>query len=479
MHFGPEWVRFTEPFREYLVVSHFKYGAWLCFGLVATTGCGTGVSLPDPNGNAAGGGSLEADAGTDAGGTSVYGNTDGDPLIKVSDAGVVQIMDPSGAPTCGASSFEAEQVVVDTIVEVPHEITEEITEDVTEDVTEEVETIKPTVLYVMFDQSLSMEGGFQYGTNYGAHKWTPAVDALKGFVDDADSAGLGMALQYFPSDGGSFTCAGGGYNSASVAAGWLPARAAAIKTSLGQHGPTGLSTPIEGALRGATQYCKKYQTDHPSEQCIAVLVTDGAPNGCETNTDKLAKIAEDAHVIDKVITFAVGLNGANFTLLDKIASKGGAPDCEPSNSGRYSCDVSSGAEKLSTALATIREKVITKETKTVTHPVTRTVTRTETRVEVVSEVVKSAVPCEWTIPATTGGQKFDKDKVNIGLRTGDKQTTFVRVASKDKCQPNAWYFDDLNAPTRIIACEQACKAITDAPDARIDILLGCATITPG
>ena len=69
--------------------------------------------------------------------------------------------------------------------------------------------------------------------------------------------------------------------------------------------------------------------------------------------------------------------------------------------------------------------------------------------------------------------------MNIRLSVGDKQTTFVRVNGKDKCVPNAWYFDDANAPTRFIACEQTCQAITSAPEARIDILLGCATITPG
>jgi hypothetical protein len=462
-------------------VSQIKYGAWLCFGFVAATGCATGVNLPNPNGNAADSGSPEADAGTDAGGTSVYGNPDGDGLITVSDAGVVQIYDPTGAPTCGASSFEAEKVLVDTIVEVPHEITEEITEDVTVDVTVDVTTVKPTVLYLMFDQSLSMKGGIQYGMNFGANKWNPAVTALKSFVNDPESAGLGVALQYFPIPGSSYTCAGAGYSSPSVTAGNLPGRASAISTSLDQHSPSdaALTTPIEGALRGVTQYCKKYQADHPSEQCVAVLVTDGEPNGCESNHDKLAKIAKDAHDIDHVITFAVGLSGANFPLLDKIAQQGGAPDCDTNNSSRYSCDVSSGADKLSMALNTIREKVVTKETHQETHQETHPVTRTETRTEVMSQVVKSAVPCEWSIPATTGGQTFDRDRVNVRLRTGDKQTTFVRVDSKDKCQPSAWYFDDANKPKRIIACEQSCQAITAAPDARIDILLGCATITPG
>jgi len=453
-----------------------QYRAWLCFSFAAMTGCGTGVSLPGSNGLAADSGVVNNDASAADGGVPVYGgNPDGDGLIKPYDSGVVQVVDPNGEPTCGASSFEAEQVVVDSIVEVPEEITEEVPEEVTEEVTEEITTIKPTVLYLMFDQSLSMAGGL----NYGANKWDPAVAAVKSFVKDPDSAGLGVALQYFPISGGS--CSNGnGYKTPAVAVGTLPAKAQEISNSLDAHNPEGIGTPIEGALRGVTEYCKTYQAAHPDEQCVSVLVTDGKAelaSGCEENTDKLAAIAKAAHD-SGVITFAVGLNGANFTLLDKIAQQGGAPDCE-ANNARYACDVSSGADKLSVALNTIREKVVKTETKTVKHTVTKTITKTVTKTQVVSQVVKSAVPCEWTIPATTGGQTFDRDRVNIRLSADGKSTTFVRVGGKDKCLPNAWYFDDANAPTRFIACEQSCQAITGAPDARIDILLGCATITPG
>jgi hypothetical protein len=50
-----------------------------------------------------------------------------------------------------------------------------------------------------------------------------------------------------------------------------------------------------------------------------------------------------------------------------------------------------------------------------------------------------------------------------------------RVDSATACAAGGWHYDNLEAPTRIIVCPQSCDAIRDTPDARIDVLLGCAT----
>jgi hypothetical protein len=113
-------------------------------------------------------------------------------------------------------------------------------------------------------------------------------------------------------------------------------------------------------------------------------------------------------------------------------------------------------------------------THTVTYPVTHTVTRTEYQ----TQVTKTPVPCEWSIPTVTEGQ-FDKDKVNILWSVDAAHTTLLRVGSKEECRANAWYFDDPSAPTRLIACEQTCSAITAEDNSSIDILLGCATVVLG
>lgn len=339
---------------------------------------------------------------------------------------------------CGASSFEAQQVVVQREVQVESQVT----------------VVKPVALYIMFDQSWSMKMG-------GANLWDPAVAAIKSFTSDEDSKGLGVGLQFFPISGGA--CNGNGYKAPAVSVGALPEQASKIAQSLDAHDPTGnIGTPIEGALRGSTEFCKQYQKDHPEEQCVAVLVTDGKPeyDGCEKSSDTLAAIAKSAHDAG-VTTFAVGLQGADFALLDKIAKQGGAPDCDP-NSSAYACNVSSGADKLADALTSIRDTVVKTEIKTVV----------ETHVE------ESQLPCEWAIPAQPEGQIFDRDKVNVRLTSGDKKTTFVRVGSEGACRADAWRFDDPSAPTRILACPALCDRIEAEPQAKLEVLLGCATAIP-
>lgn len=338
---------------------------------------------------------------------------------------------------CGASSFEAQQITVQREVQVESEVT----------------TAKPVALYIMFDQSMSMDT---------SNLWNPAVSAMKSFLMDAKSQGVGVGIQYFPLSGGS--CANGnGYKTPSVDIGLLPGQAAKISKSLDDHDPNGYGTPIEGALRGVTEFCKQYQKAHTDVQCVAVLVTDGKPeyaSGCSQDKDALAGIAKAAHDLG-VTTFAVGLQGADFTLLDKIAQQGGAPDCDK-NSTAYACNVSSGASKLADALNSIRDTVV----KTVTHTVV------ETHVE------SSALPCEWAIPAQPDGRTFDPDKVNIRWKTASAETTFVRVNSEAHCQANGWHFDNAANPTRLVACPQACDAIKAEPNAKLDVLLGCATLTP-
>jgi hypothetical protein len=310
------------------------------------------------------------------------------------------------------------------------------------------------------------------------------VAAVKSFINDEDSAGMGVGIQYFPKSGGK--CDGTGFKTPHVVPGVLPGVASAISSSLDQHSPENIlgatGTPIEGALRGATQYCLAFQAARPEEQCVAVLITDGKPeyDNCEKNHTNLAAIAKAAK--DKgVITFAVGLNGADFTLLDKLAKAGGAPDCDTGNT-RYACDVSAGADMLSIALAKIRETTITTKTHTVTYPVTRTitypVTRTVTRTEYRTEVQKTPVPCEWTIPDATDGQ-FDRDKLNVRWSVEDDRKTLLRVGSDADCRESGWYYDNPENPERVIACGETCEQIKASDESNIDILLGCATIVPG
>jgi hypothetical protein len=420
---------------------------WLWASVFGLCGCAASADVSEQShriGNyaaaagspAAGGGNMQA--GTD-GSAGAPGTDNGSGLIPITVNSSADAGQATDAAVCGASSYAAQQVVVETEVDVATQVT----------------TVKPLSLYIMFDQSLSM--GW-------SNIWAPAVSALKSFVQDDKSKGIAVGLQYFPLSSGGSCSTGTGYITPAVKVGTLPAQATDIASSLDAHSPNGVGTPLEGALRGVTGFCEQYQTDHPDEQCVAVLVTDGKPefaSGCSENSQTLAGIAKSAHDAG-VTTFAVGLTGADFNLLDQIAMQGGAPDCDTTSSA-YACNVSADASKLGDALNAIRDTVVT----------------TETHTETVKQTQQTALPCEWAVPANSESMPFDSNKVNIRFSQGSAQTTFVRVNSADSCRDDAWYFDNASEPTRMLACPTTCDAIKASSDAKIDVLLGCATIVPG
>jgi hypothetical protein len=351
--------------------------------------------------------------------------------LPVNDAGA----EPLGDSSCAASLIEAKQVVVQ----------QEVT------VEERVDEVEPVALFITLDRSLSMDW---------EDLWVPAKDALADFVNAESSSGVDVALTFFPENGGD--CDGSGYDTPVVAMGRLPDHATAVTRELDQRRSAGgVGTPIEGALRGATQFCQRFEATSNGEKCVAVLVTDGDPVGCEGSTSRLAAIAEAAYAGGNGIrTFAVGLKGADFDLLDEIAQSGGAVDCDTSDN-RFACDVSSGPSQLSMALDKIRSVVTT----------VKTHVTTTTRVE------EMPVECEWTIPAPPPGQLFDRARVNVQLSAPSLSSAiaFGQVPSSSACAERGWYYDDPSAPTRLIACPQTCAALRATAQARVDVLLGCAT----
>jgi hypothetical protein len=211
---------------------------------------------------------------------------------------------------------------------------------------------KSVALLIMLDQSLSMT---EPAATSGSTKWSIATTGIANFVNDPSSVGLDVGLAFFPTlTGNSGSCDGTGYDSPDVPIAPLPSNASAIASVLGQ--PTGLATPTEGGLRGATKYCGQYQKSHPSENCVVVFVTDGQPSTCNTNTTSLVQIVADAYA-GGVWTSAIGMAAAtagevDFGFLNAVAKAGGT-NCNPGNPGNEACNVGSGSD-MTTALDTIR-----------------------------------------------------------------------------------------------------------------------------
>ncbi len=430
-----------------LAFSFFVFVGLALGACTAENGAGGDRGPLAPGGSGGGvAGASGAVAGVGAGGAWLP-----DPYAGSSGGGTEGTLDSGVTDACASISREAEQVEVEKEVEVLVEVVE----------------ADPVALYFMLDESGSMMESPLYIPPF---KWNVAVDAIKWFVNDPGSANIDVALQYFPIAAGD-CLTGAGYDTPAVPMGTLPGHATAITTALDTHFPGasgGGGTPIEGALRGVTQFCAAFKTDpvaNPQgEECVAVLITDGQPTQCNVFHDDLVKIAADAYANHQVMTFAIGMAGADFTLLDRIGEAGHG-DCTPDPADpTWACNVSTGGTTFVDALNQIRNMVTTMVT----------------RYDTVTELQTVALECEWEIPAPPAEEAFNRDKVNVEFTpTGldaDKQM-FGRVDSAAACRDNlGWYYDDPNAPTRIIACEKTCETIQATETGKINILLGCGTL---
>jgi hypothetical protein len=245
----------------------------------------------------------------------------------------------------------------------------------------------------MFDDSWSMtECGTADDSTFvggdprcmtGPSRWTLVSQALIAFVQDPGTAGLGVALRFFPSDkpaqgcdgyptpsigfgfggmaGASSGVAGASGGTAGASSGGNagtsavsncdvdacavplvdlarltaePAPAdtqeATLVAAIQASGPPDVAslnpdpqTPMSAALGGAAKWARAYQGSHPDETTAVVLVTDGEPAGCDTSPTNIASIASDLYTTNAVRTFVIGLSGSNQTILDQIASAGG------------------------------------------------------------------------------------------------------------------------------------------------------------
>jgi hypothetical protein len=432
-----------------MVISHVKSILTLTVGF-ALFWVGCTVARPNDDADYIYYGSAGASVAV-SGGYAANGSGSGSGGIVVSSAsagtgrsaGTTETIDAGVDATCAASSVVPEQAQV----EVPVEVIEK----------------QPVALYLMLDQS----GTMQEMPDGVTTKFTIALNSVSTLVKDPASADLDVALQYFPLTAGDCST-GAGYNSPEVAMGRLPGNATAIEHSLSAHAlMVNTFTPMEGALRGATAFCEKFKTDKTAnpdgEDCVVVLVTDGEPNSCPVSDGAgMAAIAQAAYDRSKVMTYTMGMAGLRpegIDVLNKIALAGHT-DCTPSDSLTNYCDVSAGQAAFIAALELIRKSV------------TKTITKTETQTQ--------PLPCNWNVPPPPPNETIDFKKVNVQFSpTGsDKDKQIIgMVDSKDKCGlSGGWYYNTPANPTQVIACETTCATIKAAKGGKIGILLGCETV---
>jgi Mg-chelatase subunit ChlD len=303
--------------------------------------------------------------------------------------------------------------------------------------------LTPVDMLIMFDDSGSMDQN---------NKWPQASAALIAFFQDPASAGLRVALRFFPSDQPAAGCTGGNSGACDVNAcaqvlvplAALTADPAptdsqeqALVSAVQNTGPTnGGGTPLSAALGGAEQWAVAAQGQYPGDKVVVILVTDGAPNGCDENIGNIAGLAGTAFSQNGILTYAVGLEGSNTGDMDQIAQSGGTGQGIFIGSGNAEQD-------LLNALKAIQG---------------------------------SAVSCNIPMPAAPAGQTLNPDQVNVNYTPGGGSTqTINRVTDSSGCDATSggWYYDSNTAPSMITLCPATCTAVQADPNAALNILLGC------
>jgi uncharacterized protein YegL len=294
----------------------------------------------------------------------------------------------------------------------------------------------PVNLYIMYDKSGSMLGP----------KWTASTAALQSFFMDPESGGLRVALRFFPDSGCDTGCNAGACAQPLVPLGELTNLSAPtdsheqalLDAFIGQT-PAG-GTPLSAALDGGLLWAQNLLSTQPNEKAVVVLVTDGEPSDCNESASYFASQAATAFSSRGILTFAIGLEGSNESLMNTIASSGGT------NEGFF-IGTTNFEQELVAALQSIRE---------------------------------SAVACEYQIPDQVNGNAINHEQVNV-LYTpsgATDSTTIGQVVSASVCSDDkgGWYYDDPGIPTKIIFCPSTCAAIQGDLEAEIDLLFGCATV---
>lgn len=322
----------------------------------------------------------------------------------------------------------------------------------------------PLDMYIMLDYSGSMSGT----------KWTSTTTALKGFIQDPKSAGLGVGLQYFalappapkpcptgigvcnaqcdacggtcslwvfctPPPVSTTSCNADDYANPAVEIAPLPGNATTLVNSIGAHSNPNTGTPTAPALKGAIQHARAWQLAHPTHKAIAVLATDGIPEACSpTDIPSIAQIAANGvSGTPNILTFVIGV-GSSLKNLNAIAASGGT-------SNAFIVDTTGNiTQQFQDALDQIRGQ---------------------------------ALGCEYGIPKPSSGTP-DYATMNVQYTPSNGAPgvlTFVGTEGNCGAATGGWYYDSITSPTKILLCPTTCGAVQGDKAGEVEILLGCAT----
>lgn len=378
--------------------------------LLAVQGCSSDAGGTRRSGApAAGAGGSGGSAGSPTAGTGAgFGNPDGTAgLGGAAGAG------GSGEQTCGGESYQGE--------------------------------VKSKLdIFIVFDLSGSMFGAGATGGWGPAGMAEPTIfeavsPAIKAFVEDPQSAGIGVALRSFND-----SCDVDALATPEVPMSDLPGNAQAIASWLdaqwAMYMPQGyggtmnfMGTNTYPAMQGGIQHQTQWAVDHPDSKAVILLVTDGEPED-DCGSDDVPGIAAEGFAAG-IPTYVLGLG--NIASLNEVAVSGGTAQAFVVS------DPAAAATQVAEQLNAIRGQA-------------------------------QPLPCTFLIPE--GGQN-DTNKVNLDyIAEGGAPLRLPRVDDAAACAGQmAWHYDNTAAPTSIVACDAACTEFVGS-GGQVDIEIGCPTV---
>lgn len=186
----------------------------------------------------------------------------------------------------------------------------------------------PVDMYIMLDRSCSMGADCNIGSTTNS-KWCHAINALSGYFNSPTATGNAAALQFFPvtNHADAMCKTGATYSTPASPVGppaftTLPTKSFdALLDSTTDNSPC--VTPTEGAIRGITNFTAANRRG--GRVTIGMLVTDGAPAGCDTNLTNLSNLLKAHNTNTTVRTYVIGMTGAIDANLEQLAQGGGGP----------------------------------------------------------------------------------------------------------------------------------------------------------
>jgi von Willebrand factor type A domain-containing protein len=314
----------------------------------------------------------------------------------------------------------------------------------------------PLDIYIMFDQSGSMcacldpgAGQLCVASGCTTTRLDAVRQAIKQFVSDPNSAGIGVGLGVFGQQPiGETSCEVSDYGTPAVRVGVLPDQTSALTEALDGLEPTG-ETPTGPALRGACEYAKGYRASEVDHQVAILLLTDGRPEApstcrggagaCCPNLDDAVQAADVCRTDAGIRTFVVGI-GPLLDNLEQIAIAGGTERAYLVQGGDVGNEVLNALNRIRGA---------------------------------------AAIPCELPLPEPPPGQALALDAINLDYEGGEgaqcARTPFSAVSSADGCgDGDGWHYDDPDAPQSILLCPHSCDRVS-GPGGNLFYSVGCAT----